>query len=101
MSERSEPMMPRFDVGQNVRVLDLDVNGHVRTPAYVRGRAGTIERFCGAFKNPEEKAYGKSGEPRKQLFRVRFRQADLWPDYAGAPGDTVDVEIFEHWLGPA
>ena len=90
-----------FTVGRKVRVLDLGLPGHVRTPAYVRGRTGEIERFCGAFKNPEEKAYGKSGEPKKRLFRVRFRQTDLWPDYAGAPGDTVDVEIFEHWLAPA
>jgi hypothetical protein len=22
----------------------------------------------------------------------------LWPDYRGNPSDTVDVEIFHHWL---
>ena len=24
-----------------------------------------------------------------------------WPDYAGPPGDTLEIEIFEHWLDPA
>ena len=32
---------------------------------------------------------------------VRFRQADVWPDYAGAAADTVDIEIYQHWLEPA
>jgi len=31
---------------------------------------------------------------------VRFRQRDVWPDYAGPEGDTVDIEIYEHWLEP-
>jgi len=29
---------------------------------------------------------------------VRFRQGEVWPDYAGPPQDTVDIEIYEHWL---
>jgi hypothetical protein len=29
--------------------------GHVRTPSYVCGRVGTIERYCGLFENPEER----------------------------------------------
>jgi hypothetical protein len=31
---------------------------------------------------------------------VRFRQVDLWPDYAGPAGDTAVVDIFAHWLEP-
>jgi nitrile hydratase len=73
----------------------------VRTPFYIRGKAGVIERILGAFPNPEELAYGRSGEPKQTLYRVRFRQPDVWPDYAGAPGDTVDIEIYQHWLEPA
>jgi hypothetical protein len=29
---------------------------------------------------------------------VRFLQREVWPDYRGSRDDTVDVEIFQHWL---
>ena len=75
--------------------------GHVRTPYYIRGKHGVIERLCGAFPNPEELAYARSGQPAQPLYRVRFLQREVWPTYEGNPGDTVDIEIFQHWLEPA
>ncbi|MGB8840419.1 MAG: SH3-like domain-containing protein, partial [Aliidongia sp.] len=74
--------------------------GHIRTPFYSRGQAGRIERLCGAFPNPEELAYNRPGLPRQPLYRVRFRQCQLWPDYAGAVADTIEIEIYQHWLEP-
>jgi len=91
---------PRFAPGQTVTVRRAFPPGHVRTPWYIRGRTGEVERVCGAFPNPESLAYGLSGLPRRPLYRVRFRQRDVWPDYAGPEGDTVDIEIYEHWLEP-
>jgi nitrile hydratase len=88
----------RFAPGDPVRVRELEVRGHVRTPRYVRGKHGIVERLCGAFRNPEELAYGRRDGPVLPLYRVRFAQRELWPDYAGPAGDTVDVEIYEHWL---
>jgi nitrile hydratase subunit beta len=32
---------------------------------------------------------------------VRFPQKRVWPDYDGAAGDTIDIEIYEHWLEKA
>ena len=32
------------------------------------------------------------------LYRVQFRQADLWPGYAGGPNDSVVADLYEHWL---
>jgi nitrile hydratase len=32
---------------------------------------------------------------------VRFAQREVWPDYGGPATDTVDIEIYEHWLEPA
>jgi len=32
---------------------------------------------------------------------VRFRQNEAWPDYRGPDTDTVDIEIYQHWLEPA
>lgn len=89
-----------FQPGQTVHVRKVDSLGHIRTPHYIRGRTGVIERFVGFFKNPEELAYGRSGEPRCALYRVRFVQSHVWPDYAGAAGDTIDIDIYEHWLQP-
>ena len=94
-------MSTRFHSGDRVRVRAAYPLGHVRTPFYIRGKVGIVERDLGDSPNPEELAYGRSGLPRVRLYRVRFRQLDLWPDYQGQPGDTVDVDIFQHWLEPA
>ena len=37
--------------------------------------------------------------PRRVLYHVLFDQPPIWQE--GAAGDTVLVEIFEHWLEPA
>jgi nitrile hydratase len=90
-----------FQPGDRVRVRAAYPPGHLRTPYYIRGKSGVIERVLDAFPNPEERAYGRNGLPQKILYRVRFPQHAVWPDYAGPPDDTVDIEIFEHWLEPA
>ena len=92
---------PRFAVGERVRVRRADPPGHVRTPWYCRGHVGTVERLCGAFANPEELAYNRPGLPAQPLYRVRFRSAELWPDYRGGAGDVVEIEILQHWLEKA
>ena len=89
---------PQFAPGDRVRVRKADVPGHLRTPWFIRGATGTIERYCGSFPNPEELAYNRPGLPAQPLYRVRFRQRDLWPDYRGVDADTLDVEIYQHWL---
>lgn len=88
----------QFNAGDRVRVRAAYPIGHVRTPTYVRGKHGVIERVCGAFPNPEELAYGRPGLPAQPLYRVRFQQSEVWPDYAGEAGDVVEVEIYQHWL---
>lgn len=89
---------PAFAPGDTVRVKTGKAPGHIRTPWYLRGKTGRIERICGAFANPEELAYGRDGLPRIPLYRVRFTMEEVWgPSRANDP-DTVDAEIFEHWL---
>jgi nitrile hydratase subunit beta len=92
---------PRFKPGARVKVRRMAPPGHLRTPWYIRGRTGEIERLCGAFANPEELAYNRPGTPKQPLYRVRFRQAELWPDYRGPAQDTIEIEIYQHWLEPA
>jgi nitrile hydratase len=88
----------RFKPGDRVRVRRAYPLGHIRTPFYIRGHSGVVERLCGAFGNPEELAQMRSGEPKQPLYRVRFRQQDVWPGYRGNPGDLLEVEIFQNWL---
>ena len=85
--------------GAPVRVRADTPPGHVRTPWYVRGKTGWIERVHGDFRNPESLAYGGDGLPREPLYMVGFRQTDLWPArYAESPSDTLYVDIYGHWL---
>ncbi len=93
--------MRRFDPGDHVLVRADNRPGHVRTPGYVKGKPGRIVTELGAFPNPESLAYGGSGLPKKQLYKVGFRQADLWDGYRGSADDTLYIDIFEHWLEPA
>jgi nitrile hydratase subunit beta len=91
---------PTFESGNRVRVRQACPPGHIRTPHYIRGCEGEIERFCGAFPNPEELAQRRDGLPALPLYRVRFRQKEVWPDYRGSADDVLEVEIFQHWLEP-
>lgn len=94
-------MTARFAVGAAVRVRAAFPPGHVRTPYFLRGHAGKIVDVVGSFANPEELAYGRDGKPEIPLYRVQFRQTDLWPDYKGEKHDTAVADIFEHWLEKA
>jgi len=84
---------------QKVRVKSLIPPGHLRTPAYLRGKTGVIERSLGDFPNPEDLAYGRPA-PATPLHRVRFTMGDIWGDAAEQPDDTLDAEIYDHWLEP-
>jgi len=83
-----------------VRVKLMMPPGHVRTPAYLRGKTGTIERTLGPFPNPEALAYGQPAQALP-LHRVRFTMGEIWGAKAKHPDDTLDAEIYEHWLEPA
>ncbi len=88
-------------MGERVRVKCWSPRGfHVRAPGYLRGKTGVVERRLGAFANPEQLAYGLPAE-KIELLRVRFTMREIWGDAAESPDDTVDAEIFAHWLEPA
>ncbi len=92
---------PRFAPGDAVRVATGHAPGHIRTPWYLRGRVGRVERICGDFANPEELAFHRSGLPPRALYRVRFTMKEIWGERAERGEDTLDAEIFEHWLEAA
>jgi nitrile hydratase len=87
--------------GQRVRVSARAHDGHHRTPSYLKGKAGTIERVHASFTNPETRAYGADGLPAHQLYLVGFDERDVWADYNGRDNDRIYADIFEHWLEEA
>src|SRR5262249_17042274 len=60
-------MNSRFAPGDRVLVRRTESPGHLRTPFYIRGLAGVVERVCGPYANPEELAYGRPGLPARPL----------------------------------
>jgi hypothetical protein len=92
---------PRYPLGAPVRIRRAWPPGHVRAPWYLRGCTGVVCHHIGEFGNPEELAYGRYDSAQLMLYRVRFRQRDIWPDYEGPAHDTLDVEVYENWLEPA
>ncbi len=92
--------MTAFTRGDRVRVRPAGKPGHVRTPDYLKGRSGWISSVLGHFPNPEDLAYGLSGIPARTLYRVGFRQPDIWTGYEGPAGDRLYADVYEHWLEP-
>ncbi|CAF2847970.1 unnamed protein product [Rotaria sp. Silwood2] len=98
-----------FHVGDKVRVHHENyatrwIKPHLRTPGYLYGKVGIIERCCGSYPNPEYFAYDNTESTtihRQPLYRVRFNQKYIWDHYEGGADDTIDVEIYQHWLMPA
>jgi nitrile hydratase len=86
--------------GDRVRVREAFPPGHVRTPYFVRGCTGDVCEIAGAFPNPEELAYGRDGMPAIPLYRVSFKQSDVWDGYDGPAADSIVIDIYEHWLEP-
>lgn len=83
-----------------VRVRDTWPPGHIRTPAYLRGKTGEIERDLGLFNNPEQNAY-RLHPDQHNLIRVRFKMSEVWGENAENPDDVLEAEIYSHWLDPA
>ena len=57
-----------------------------------------MEGALGGFPTPEDLAFGRPAA-RVPLYHVRFEQPGLFQE--GQAGDTLLVEIFEHWLEEA
>jgi nitrile hydratase subunit beta len=90
-----------YQVGQPVRVADRAHAGHHRTPGYVKGKTGRIERAHDAFRNPETRAYGEDGLPEVALYLVSFARKDLWPGLDAQSDERIYVDLYEHWLEEA
>ena len=74
------PVAPQsFAIGATVRVKNECVSGHVRVPAYIRGKTGTIVRVSTPTPFPDAAGHNMQAE-MEPTYDVRFRASDLWPD---------------------
>jgi nitrile hydratase beta subunit len=87
--------LPALIIGDTVRVKPDFVGGHVRMPAYVRGKTGTIVGHSPQYPFPDAAAHGLQS-PRQCTFDVCFKSTELWPD-AAEPAD-VNVGVFHSYL---
>ena len=83
-----------FLPGDVVQVSTDQVPGHVRMPAYVRGRTGVVVGTSPAYPFPDAQAHGVDSDD-EPTYDVRFQATDLWPD---ADAALVHVGIFQSYL---
>ncbi|MCW5252932.1 SH3-like domain-containing protein [Streptomyces sp. SHP 1-2] len=92
----------RFDIGDRVTVRDATSMFHTRTQVFTRGRTGVVVEMRPEWVIPEDEAWDRMETGRVEPFYVvQFDQKDLWPDYTGFDGDTLQTEVCERWLEPA
>lgn len=87
--------LPRFEIGETVRVLNNHPAGHTRCPRYVRGRTGVIHERHGGHIFPDLSAQGIR-TPR-HLYTIRFAGSELWGRDANA-NSSVYIDLWEDYL---
>jgi len=89
------PARERFEPGDRVRVREDCVPGHVRMPAYLRGKTGTVLGESPAYPFPDAHAHGVESQD-EPTYDVRFRSEDLWPNCADRA--LVHAGVFQSYL---
>ena len=88
-----------FRPGDDVLVKTDIVDHHHRTPWFIKGKRGRIRAVSGPFFDPETRARGGSGVPKRLLYQVEFEQAHVWGgSYPEDDNDLLIVDVYEQWL---
>ena len=85
----------RFSPGDRVRVREDYVSGHVRMPAYIRGKIGIVVSESPADPFPDAHAHAVEAED-EPTYDIRFRSEDLWPNSADSA--LIHVGVFQSYL---
>lgn len=85
----------RFRPGERVRVKFDFVPGHVRMPAYVRGKSGVVMHETPPYPFPDAHAHGVRADD-EPTYDVQFRSEDLWPNSADKA--LIHVGVFQSYL---
>jgi nitrile hydratase len=94
-----DPVTGTFEVGDRVRVRNVQTKGHTRCPAYVRGQTGTVVRVNADEHVPELE--GHAGVlVREPCYSVRFDATELWGDDA-EDACSITVDLIRRYLEAA
>lgn len=72
--------------------LGLNTQTHVRQVGYLVHKIGVIQSFQGLFKNEELTSLGIN-DTKVAIFKVRFKQKDIFKDESLNEKDTIDIDI--------
>ena len=89
------PERQQFKPGDRVRVRNEFFAGHIRMPAYIRGKQGIVVRETPAYPLPDAHAHGIHAED-EPTYDVAFRTEDLWPNASDSA--QVHVGVFQSYL---
>jgi len=91
---------PAFEVGDRVIVRNEFVTGHIRMPAYCRGKEGVVlHRTTEKWPFPDAIGHGDKSAAMQPTYHVQFQAKDLWGQAADT--DAVVVDLFESYLDKA
>ena len=91
----------QFQVGDAVTIRADEVGYHHRTPWFIKGKQGVVRAVSGPFFNPESRAHGGDGVPKRLLYQVEFDPVEVWGDrYGEGSSDLLLVDVYEQWLEP-
>jgi nitrile hydratase subunit beta len=84
-----------FKTGDRVRVKSDTVPGHIRLPAYIRGKIGVVVGESPPYPFPDAHAHGVTAQD-EPTYDVRFRSEELWPN--SAEPALIHVGVFQSYL---
>lgn len=91
------PVAAHFDIGDTVRALNIQPQGHVRLPGYLRGATGRISMIHGYHVFADTSAQGDH-HTAHWLYNVAFCAAEVFGDPSRA-GDEITADLWEPYLG--
>ncbi len=94
----NRPSAGPFQIGDELRVREEHVGGHVRIPGYVRGKTGVVVGKSPVSPFPDASAHAMAA-PLEPTYQLRFLSGDLWP--GNCESSHVYVDLFQSYLEPA
>lgn len=93
---RDAMLEPGFAIGEKVRAININPQGHTRLPRYVRGKIGEIASVQGCHVFPDSNAKSE-GENPQWLYSVAFEGQELFGIDA-EEGNTIMVDCWGSYL---
>ncbi len=103
---------PRFQAGDRVKVLDIELLGHSHLPNYIRGATGIVESDRGAHVFPDSHGHDHEhdhdhehghdeghakADALQHVYTVRFQATDIWGDDAD-PRHSLNFSLWDYQL---